>query len=230
VCGNLYRHPAVVANGAATIDHISGGRFVLGLGAGWQINEHAAYGIDLLDVPTRLDHLEEACEVISLPLRDRRSSFAGAHYRLDDAPCEPKPLQEHLPLLIGGKGEQRTLRIAARFADQWNGWCTPDEFRHKVAVLERHCEDLGRDRASIGCSTQALVYLSEDESWLRRLRDQPSDRAVLVGTPSEVTEQLDAYRAAGVDELIVPDWTMGSLGRARDTLDLFWNQVAVNFR
>jgi F420-dependent oxidoreductase-like protein len=230
VCGNRYRHPAVVANAAATVDQISGGRFILGLGAGWQVNEHTAYGIDLLDTPSRLDHLEESCEVITSLLTNQRSTFTGRHYRLDNAPCDPKPLQSHLPLLIGGKGEQRTMRIAARFADEWNGWCTPEEFRRKRAVLRHHCEALERDQALLSCSTQAFVYLSEDESWLRRFRGQPSDRPCLVGTPGEVIEQVAAYREAGVDELIIPDWTMGSVGRARDTLDLFWNQVAVAFR
>ena len=229
VCGNLYRHPAVVANAAATVDQISGGRLVLGVGAGWQVNEHAAYGIDLLDVPTRLDHFEEACQVIASLLDNQRSTFNGSHYRLDDAPCDPKPVQGHLPLLVGGKGERRTMQIAARFADEWNGWCTAEEFRRKVAVLDRHCDAVGRDRASIACSTQALVFLSEDESWLKRFRGQPPDRPLLVGTPAEVTEQVAAYQSAGVDELIVPDWTMGTLERARDTLDLFWNGVAVNF-
>lgn len=231
VSGNLYRHPAVVANAAATIDQISGGRFALGLGAGWQVNEHAAYGIDLLGVRDRLDHLEEACEVITSLLRNGRSSFKGRHYQLEDAPCDPKPVQDRLPLIIGGKGEKRTLKIAARFADEWNAWCTPDVFRHKVDVLERHCEAIGRDRSSIRCSTQAMVYLSDDPAWLARRRDEVSaDRPFLIGTPAEVTEQVSAYAAAGVDELIVPDWTMGPAAAASQTLELFWGEVAVNFR
>jgi F420-dependent oxidoreductase-like protein len=230
VCGNRYRHPAVVANAAATVDQISAGRFVLGLGAGWQVNEHAAYGIDLLDVPSRLDHLEEACAVVTSLLSNQRSSFDGHHYRLVDAPCDPKPTAGHLPVLIGGKGELRTMRIAARFADEWNGWCTPDEFRRKRAVLRRHCEAIERDWSTIACSTQALVFLSEDETWLQTVRDQPSGRPCLVGTPQEVIEQVASYQAAGVEELIVPDWTMGSVSRAQDTLDLFWSQVAVHFR
>jgi F420-dependent oxidoreductase-like protein len=230
VSGNLYRHPAIVANAAATIDHISGGRFVLGLGAGWQVNEHAAYGIDLLEVKARLDHLEEACSVIGSLLTEPRTTMSGSWYRVTDAPCDPKPVQPHLPLLVGGRGEKRTMRIAARYADEWNAWCTPEDFRHKSRILDGHCAEVGRDPGAIVRSTQALVYLSTDEAWLAPRRADNSQRPRLLGTPAEVVEQVAAYRDVGVEEFIVPDWTMGSAGRAADTLDLFWNEVAVHFR
>jgi len=229
VSGNLYRHPAVVANAAATIDQISGGRFVLGLGSGWQMNEHAAYGIDLLGIKDRMDHLEESAEVITSLLREKRTTFAGVHYRITDAPCDPKPVQERLPLLIGGRGEQRTMRVAARFADEWNAWTTPEDFAAKSAVLDRRCEEIGRNPTEIRRSTQAMVFLSKDEKWLERHRG-PAGRPVLVGTPAEMVEQVGAYREAGVDELIVPDWTMGEADRASDTLALFWSEVAVHLR
>ncbi|MHB1925564.1 MAG: TIGR03560 family F420-dependent LLM class oxidoreductase [Acidimicrobiales bacterium] len=229
VSGNLYRHPAMVANAAATIDHISGGRFVLGLGSGWQVNEHAAYGIDLLGVKDRMDHLEESAEVITSLLRERRTSFEGRHYRITDAPCDPKPVQDRLPLLIGGRGEQRTMRVAARFADEWNAWTTPEDFAAKSAVLDRRCEEIGRDPGEIRRSTQAMVFLSTDEKWLERHRG-PAGRPVLVGTPAEMVDQVGAYRDAGVDELIVPDWTMGDAGRASETLALFWSEVAAHLR
>jgi F420-dependent oxidoreductase-like protein len=230
VSGNLYRHPAVVANAAATIDQISGGRFIIGLGAGWQRNEHAAYGIDLLDVGPRLDRLDEACVVITSLLRERRTTYHGVHYRITDAPCDPKPVQSPLPLLIGGSGEKRTMRIAATHADEWNAWGTAEDFRRRTEVLARHCAAVGRDPGSIARSTQALVYLSTDEQWLAPLRDAGSARARLLGTPAELVEQVAAYDAVGVDELVIPDWMMGSAGRTVDTLDLFWNEVAVHFR
>ncbi len=226
VSGNLYRHPAVVANAAATIDHISGGRFVLGLGAGWQVNEHAAYGITLLGTKDRLDRLEESCAIIGSLLRNPRTTYVGAHFQLTDAPCEPKPLQDHLPLLVGGSGEKRTMRIAAAYADEWNAWGTADDFRRRTQVLEDHCQDVGRDPRAIARSTQALVYLSTDAAWLRR----HSGRSPLLGTPSEMVDQVGAYEDAGVDELVVPDWTMGSGSRTIDTLSLFIDQVASNFR
>ena len=230
VCGNLYRHPGVVANAAATIDQMCDGRFLLGLGAGWQINEHEAFGIDLLDVPTRLDRFEEAAEIIHSMLSQPRTTVHGLHYRITDAPCDPKPVHGTLPLLIGGRGLKRTARIAARYADEWNAWCTPSTFKESVDALDRHCADLGRDPATLRRSTQAMMYLSTDETWLSRFRDQEPGRPRLVGTPAEVVEQVEAYRAVGVDELIIPDWTMGSAKRALDTLALFWNEVAVHFR
>jgi F420-dependent oxidoreductase-like protein len=229
VSGNLYRHPAVVANAAATIDHISRGRFVLGLGAGWQVNEHRAYGIDLPEPAPRLDRLEEACAVVTSLLRERRTTFESPNYRLTAAPCDPKPVQARLPLLVGGKGERRTLRIAARYADEWNAWTTPDEFRHKLEVLKGHCAALDRDPGSIHRSTQALVYLSTDTAWLDRHRSADPGRPRLLGRPAEVAEQVARYRDAGVDELIVPDWTMGRVSRAIETLDLFRTEVAVHF-
>lgn len=230
VSGNLYRHPAVVAKAASAIDHISRGRFVLGLGAGWQVNEHAAYGIDLLGVKDRLDHLEEAAAVITSLLREPRTNFAGRHYVLSDAPADPKPLQERLPLLIGGQGEKRTMRIAARYADEWNAWCTPELFRAKSAVLDRHLEATGRDPAGVRRSTQAMVFLSRDEAKLAPHRAGAAGRPVLVGTPAEVVEQVGAYREAGVDELVVPDWTMGDASETSATLALFWEEVASAFR
>ena len=121
------------------------------------------------------------------------------------------------------------MRIAARFANEWNAWTTADEFRQKIDVLERHCDDLDRDPSTIWRSTQALVYLSTDESWLSRHRGGDTGRPVIVGTPAEVVDQVAAYRDAGVDELIIPDWTMGKPPRAKETLDLFWTEVAAHF-
>jgi F420-dependent oxidoreductase-like protein len=230
VTGNLYRHPAVVANAAATIDHISDGRFVLGLGAGWQVNEHGAYGIDLLEVGPRLDRLEEACTVITSLLGQARTTFAGQSYQITDAPCDPKPVQARLPLLIGGSGEKRTMRIAATHADEWNAWGTPEDFARRTPLLADHCAAVGRDPATVARSTQALVYLSNNEEWLARFRNDNSGASRLLGTPAEVVDQVAAYDAVGVDELIIPDWMMGSASRTVDTLDLFWNEVAVHFR
>ncbi len=230
VSSNTYRHPAVVANAAATIDQISNGRFVLGIGAGWQRNEHEAYGLELFDVPTRSDRLEEACAVLNLLLRNDRSDFAGSHYTLTGARCDPKPLQQPMPLLVAGKGERRTMRTAARFADEWNGWCTPDDFRQKVEVLARHCDAINRDASMIRCSTQALLFMSDDAAWLDRHRAQAVGRPCLIGTPAEILDQVGDYADAGVDELIVPDWTMGSMTRRADTCDRLINEIAPSFR
>lgn len=230
VCGNTYRHPAVLAKIATGVDHVSNGRVVLGLGAGWQVNEHKAYGIELYDTRTRLDRFEEACAIVRSLLDNNRTTFEGKHYTIIDAPCQPAPVQEHLPLLVGGGGEKRTLRIAAQFADEWNVWGTAELVAQKSAVLARHCEDLGRDPATIKHSTQALMFLSEDETWLAGKRNQNTGRPDIIGTPEEVIEIIAGYRDVGVDELIVPDWNMGPPTRTKDTFDLFMERVAPAFR
>ena len=220
-----YRHPAVLANIAAAVDQISEGRLLLGIGAGWQENEHAAYGIRLGGVKERLDRFEEACAVLVGLLRETRTTFAGEYFDVTDAPNQPAPAQERLPLLIGGGGEKRTMRIAARYADEWNAWTTPEVLAHKVGVLRSHAEEAGRDPAEIKVSTQALLFLSTDEAWLAERRGNG-----IVGTPAEVTEIVGAYRDAGCDELIIPDFTLGPMERRKDTCDLFLNEVAANFR
>ena len=230
VSGNTYRHPAVLAKAATTVDHISGGRTVLGLGAGWQENEHRAYGIDFFDTRTRLRRLEEACEIVKRLTTEERVTFTGDHYQLTEAPLEPKPVQSPLPLLVGGGGEKVTMRIAARWADEWNVWGTPDVLAHKTAVLDRHCEDLGRDPASIARSAQAMLFMSDDQSWLARKREQTAgERAAMLGTPAELVDVVGAYRDAGVDELIVPDFNLGPIPRTLDTYDRFLAEVAQPF-
>jgi alkanesulfonate monooxygenase SsuD/methylene tetrahydromethanopterin reductase-like flavin-dependent oxidoreductase (luciferase family) len=216
----------VLANVAIGVDHISSGRVVLGLGAGWQVNEHKAYRIDLYDTKTRLDRFEEACAVVRSLLDNERTTFDGTHYRLIDAPCDPKPVQAHLPLLVGGGGEKRTLRIVAQHADEWNVWGTAEVVAQKAAVLAEHCGAVGRDPSTIVRSTQALLFLSEDKTWLDRKREQDPGRAAIIGTPDEVVEIVAGYRDVGVDELIVPDWTMGPVSRTKDTYDLFMERVA----
>ena len=225
-----YRHPAVLANIAAAVDNISHGRLVLGVGAGWQVNEHRAYGIELPPVRERLDRFEEAVQVLLGLTREPRTTFEGTHYAITDAPNDPRPVQPRLPLLVGGGGERRTMRIAARYADEWNTWSTPEVMALKQEVLARHCDDVGRDRGEITVSTQALLYLSTDEGWLARHRDRDPGRPRIIGTPSEVVDIVGAYRDVGVDELILPDFTLGSsLPRRIDTYDLFMSEVAPHF-
>jgi F420-dependent oxidoreductase-like protein len=226
-----YRHPAVLAKIATAIDQVSGGRLILGIGAGWQLNEHAAYGLDLGSVRERLDRFEEATRILRALLSKPRTTFDGTYYRLQDAPCQPGPAGGQLPLLIGGGGERRTLRIAAQYADQWNYWSTPDVLAHKLAVLREHCDEVGRDPADIHVSTQAMLYLSTDEHWLEEKRTEWSGRPqVIIGTPAEVTDIVGQYIETGADELIVPDFTLGSGSQKKDTCDLFIEQIAAAFR
>jgi F420-dependent oxidoreductase-like protein len=226
-----YRHPAVLANIAAAVDQVSGGRLTLGVGAGWQENEHAAYGLELGTVRERMDRFEEAVQVLRSLLRQARTTFSGRYYELRDAPCQPAPVQRPMPLLIGGGGERRTIPLAARYADHWNTWTTPAELAHKVKVLREHCDQLGRDTSEVHVSTQALVYLSTDTAWLDGKRQAAPWPPIIAGTPAEVIDIIAAYREAGADEIIVPDRTLGAaMGRRKDTCDLFMQEVVPAFR
>ena len=230
VCGNTYRHPAVLAKMAATLDQISGGRFVLGLGAGWQENEHLAYGIPFYTLRERLARLEEACQVVKALFGEKRASFKGQFYQLEDAALEPKPVQQPLPLLIGGGGEKVTLRIAARWADEWNVWGDVATLRHKMAILDRHCARVGRDPRAIRRSAVALLQLVDDAETAAKIRAGASGRPLIVGTVDEVAQTLQAYRAAGVDELIVPDFNLGPRAQKLALLDRFIREVAPRAR
>src|SRR5258707_1596064 len=225
-----YRHPAVLAKIAAAVDQVSHGRLTLGVGAGWQENEHAAYGIALGTVRERMDRFEEAVQILRSLLGQPRTTFAGQYFRLQDAPNQPAPVQDRMPLLVGGGGERRTMRVAARYADQWNTWTTPYVLAHKVSVLSAHCEQVVRDPDEIHVSTQALLYLSTDKEWLNDKRQAQPGPPVIVGTPGEVADIVARYQDAGADELIVPDFTFGPIARAKDTYAPFIGDVAPGFR
>ena len=226
VTGNTYRHPAVLAKMAATLDHMTGGRVVLGLGSGWQENEHRHYGIPFYTVKERLQRLEEACAVIKTLFSETKAHFAGRFYQLEDASLEPKPVQRPLPLLIGGGGEKRTLRITARFADAWNVWGDVATLRHKMEILDGHCADLGRNPKAIRRTAVALLFMSEDKQFLERMRNTDLPQPAVIGTPEEVREMLDGYESAGVDEFIVPDFTLGQGREKIEILDRFIKEVA----
>ena len=231
VTGNTYRHPAILAKMAATLDHVSDGRAVLGLGAGWQMNEHRAYGISFPEIPERLGRLEEASQVVRMLLEQPRSNFDGRWYHLEDAPCEPKPVQSHLPLLLGVAGERVAMGIAARWADIWNYWATPSELARKLEVLDRHCVDAGRDPATLERSTQALVLLDEED---RRSpsRAQPEVRQPAIsGTPGRLSETLGKYAELGVDEFVLSDRTLGESRAERfEHFEQFLNDIAAPHR
>lgn len=149
VTGIQYRHPAVLANMAATLDHITGGRAVLGLGAGWHRREHEMYGIPFGTWTERFDRLEEACAIVRSLLDDDTTTHRGRYYKLVDAIMRPKPVQPRLPIMVGGGGERRTLRIVARWADMWHSSGPPDVIERKSRVLERHCREVGREPSEI---------------------------------------------------------------------------------
>ena len=163
VTGNTYRHPAVLAKIAATVDVISNGRLDFGIGAGWNVYEHESMGIPLYKPGERIRRLGEACEIIRQLFTQPTVDFDGRYYQLADARCEPKPVQRpYPPFVIGGSGEQLTLRVVARHADIWNyTGGSVDEFRHKVAVLHEHCAAVGRDPGEITLSYQYRLRADE---------------------------------------------------------------------
>jgi alkanesulfonate monooxygenase SsuD/methylene tetrahydromethanopterin reductase-like flavin-dependent oxidoreductase (luciferase family) len=227
VLGNTYRHPAVVAKTAATIDHVSGGRLVLGVGAGWQENEHARYGIPLGTVKERMDWFEEACQVI-VGLRDEtRTTVAGSRYQLDDAPAEPKPTGP-LPLLIGASGQRRMAAIVAKYADEWNTWSTPTLWQEKRRGFDRALDEAGRDRDDLHRSTQALVFLGPDGQ--KTAEDFAAIRPAIGGTSEQLVETIGEWVDAGLDELIVPSFTLGSGTQAKEAIDQLIEDVAPAFR
>lgn len=223
-------HPALLAHRAATIDHVSSGRFVLGLGAGWQVNEHRAYGIELPEPGPRVSRFGEAIEVVRRLLTEPRVSFTGEWYRLVDAPCEPKPLQQPLPIMVG-TGSPRMLRFTARWADEWNTWGNVATLRERTELFHRSCQREGRDPTSVHRSAQALVFLAGDQTTIDRLREAaPADRSI-VGTPAEVIDQLGEVAALGVGEFIVLDAPLGrSPAERRDSYERFWSEVATALR
>jgi F420-dependent oxidoreductase-like protein len=229
VSGNTYRHPAVLAKMAANVDNISGGRCVLGLGAGWQENEHKAYGIEFSTLGGRMSRFEEACQVITGLFSNEKTNFAGKHYQLTDAPLAPKPVQSPLPLLIGGGGEQRTLRIAAKYANEWNVWGTPEVLAHKGAILNRYCEEVGRDPKSIAHSAQGMLTFTDDAAVLERMK--ASGRPVIGGDGPGIRALVEQYAEAGVDELIIPGFNLGrSLAEATTIMDRFQDEVMAHFK
>ena len=229
VCGNTYRNPALLAKQAVTADHISGGRIVLGLGSGWQENEHAAYGFEFGTFTDRFEKLEEALQLLRSLRDDERTTFSGAHYQFSDAPLSPKPIGP-LPIMIGGGGERKTLRMVAQYADEWNVWADPEIMAHKIDVLDRHCEDQGRDPSEIQRSAVALLFLCANEEHAAKLRARDIERPCLIGTPAQLQEQIFALAEMGVDELIVPDFNLGDSEARNEVTDRFLAEVAAPFR
>jgi F420-dependent oxidoreductase-like protein len=185
VTGMPYRHPSVLANMAATVDIISDGRLIIGLGAGWNQDESDALGIRLPPLKERFDQFDEGVQVIIELLSKDRATFSGEHFTLTVARCEPKPVQRpHPPIAIGGNGERRTLRTVARFAQHWNSTLADvEEWQRKSEVLDRHCVDVGRDPSEIERSINVRLAAGHD--------------------PRELQDAIAAWRDAGADICIV---------------------------
>ena len=202
-----YRNPGVLAKAAITIDHISGGRFELGIGAGWHEWEAEAYGFDFPPVARRLDMLEEAAGLLDSYFTNERTTHEGTYFRSVDASMLPGPVRGHMPLWIGGVGEKRTLRIVAERATGWNAaYIGPEEFRRLGDVLDRHCEAIGRDPATIERSINVTFDLGKSRHDLERQWGPMWARVgdgSLHGSADMAVERIRAYRDAGADGLNV---------------------------
>ncbi len=234
---NSYRNPALLAKMASSLDQVSQGRFVLGLGAGWMEEEYHAYGYPFPPIRVRLEQLEEALQVIKRLFTEKRASFLGKYYTVTDAPNQPKPVQKPgPPILIGGAGERKLLRIVAEHADIWN---CPNNVApllpQRLEALLRHCEAVGRDPSEIEVSEQSVFILGKDE---RDLSDKIAraralightfdiDQTALKGTPEQLVEAIRARHAQGVSFFIA---LFGDLNRI-ESLELFAREVLPAFR
>ena len=204
----FFRNPAVLAKQVATIDQISNGRTIVGLGSGWFASEYEAYGAPFPAVGERLQALEETCEILKRLWTEEQATFAGRHARVEQAYCEPKPVRRP-PILIGGGGERKLMRIAARHADIWNNLAVSQaQLGAKVEVLRRRCDEVQRDPASIEISQQCLVVIAADEAAARDALDKATriygghmggglEEHGIWGTPEQVIERIERHRRLG---------------------------------
>jgi F420-dependent oxidoreductase-like protein len=226
VTGIVYRHPSVLAKIGATLDVLSKGRLFMGIGAAWNVEEARAYGIPFPPVGERMRRLEEAAQIIIKMWTEERASFNGKFYQLSDAYCNPKPIQKpRPPIMIGGSGERRTLKIVAKYGDACNIFGSVETLRHKLGVLREHCRSVGRDYNSILKTKLAHVVIDKDrEKVTEAIKGLSEDRRreyAIYGTPEEVRKQIEAFRDVGIEYLIVnlePD-------RELQALDLFASEV-----
>jgi alkanesulfonate monooxygenase SsuD/methylene tetrahydromethanopterin reductase-like flavin-dependent oxidoreductase (luciferase family) len=218
VSSTTFRNPGLIAKLATTLDHVSGGRAVLGLGGGWFGQEHEAFGIDFgSGFGERLDRLDEATMLVRRLLDGERVTHQGRFFEFHDALCEPPPLQERLPILIGGSGPSKTLRTTARYADVWNGYGSPERIAAVGDVLRTRCDEVGRsfDEIERTVTIHGVIRETEDlavEAWTKvaerhglegRVGSDGTDRGLTVGgSPADVAAYLDGYRRIGIGEII----------------------------
>jgi F420-dependent oxidoreductase-like protein len=203
---NSYRQPSLLAKITSTLDVISGGRLDWGIGAGWYENEYQGYGYEFSSPRVRIGMLREAVEIVRSMWTEPETTYDGRYYHLRRANCDPKPLQRpHPPVLIGGGGEQLTLRVVARLADRSNFGGKPHEFAHKCEVLKQHCKEVGRDYDEIEKTMSGEVFVRETEAELvaagsKSLWGEPLEswrEGNLVGTPDQVAEKIQRYVELG---------------------------------
>jgi alkanesulfonate monooxygenase SsuD/methylene tetrahydromethanopterin reductase-like flavin-dependent oxidoreductase (luciferase family) len=210
VLGQSYRNPALTAKMAANLQFLSGGRFILGIGAGWKEDEYRAYGYPYPPARQRIEELEDAVNIIRAMWRNAPATYTGRQYSVAEAYCEPQP-HPPIPLMIGGIGERYTLAVVARHADWWNGnFCTAEEYRRLVGVLRERCGEVGRDPEEIRLTYYGIVAIA----------DTPPTRGpglhVVRGTPQQVADELRAFVEIGVSHIMIRFADFMSLERFRD--------------
>ena len=226
-----YRNPALHAKITTTLDVISGGRAIHAVGAAWFEDEHRAYGFDFPPLKERFELLEDALEIARRMFTQDEASFEGRHFRVDGALNKPRPIRGDIPILVGGSGERKTLKLVARHADACNVFGDPGRVRHLMGVLDAHCEDAGRNPAEITRTRLGTLVIAETHEEAQRLLESWPDRANLdperlrmvltLGTPDEVAEQVRALLDAGLDGLVyhLPNpWDLDAVALAGETL------------
>lgn len=212
VTGIVYRYPSVLAKIGATLDVLSRGRLFMGIGAAWNEEEAAAYGIPFPSTSERFQRLEEAVQIIRKMWTEQPASFAGKFYQVRDAHCNPQPIQKpHPPILIGGSGERKTLRIVAQYGDACNLFGSSETVKKKLAVLREHCRDVGRDCNSILKTKLGTVTIDKDRDAARkrveeRFKGAPEQMVkefAIYGNPEDVRRQVEALRDVGIEYLIL---------------------------
>jgi F420-dependent oxidoreductase-like protein len=207
VGGVTYRNPAFMAKATTTIDVLSGGRAFLGLGAAWFEEEHNAYGFEFPALGVRFERLEEALQIARKMFTEEESSFSGKHYRTDNVLNNPRPIRGDIPIVVGGSGERKTLRMVAQYADGCNVFGDPGRVRHLMGVLDEHCEKAGRDPAEITKTKLSVLLLGRTHEEAKAKYDAvaphlPEERraaTLMAGDPDGVGEQVQAFLDAGVD-------------------------------
>jgi F420-dependent oxidoreductase-like protein len=213
VNGNTYRNPCILAKMAATLDHASGGRLNLGIGAGWFELEHRNFGIDFKTIPGRLQALDESCQIIKSMFTQEKTTLKGKHCNVVDAMCNPKPVQKHLPLMIGGHGEKVLLKLVAKHADMWNmGNADADEMKRLIGVIERHGDTVGRNTDEIEKTLMlSMCYKAPKQreetlaGIIAMMSQTTPDKArerMIVGTKDECVGKIEGYIKAGVTHFI----------------------------
>jgi alkanesulfonate monooxygenase SsuD/methylene tetrahydromethanopterin reductase-like flavin-dependent oxidoreductase (luciferase family) len=241
VAANTFRNPGLTAKLSVTLDHLSGGRFILGIGGGWFAREHEAFGLDFgAGFGERLDRLEEAVTLIERLLAGERVTHDGRFYRMVDAVCAPRPIQSRLPILVGGSGREKTLRTVARHADMWNAYAEPERVRESLGILRDRCAEIGRPFESIARTVYMEVVIRASESevgeyWTSveerhgirgRVGSDGTPRLLNAGGgPEAVADYVRGFESLGIGEVI---WifrnpfdleTMSRLAEVRALLD-----------